>query len=107
LEGPVYFRSNGGERELPDIVADLQGQFRFTLVGFVDANKARIRTTFARVPDVPVKKFVLNLYGGKRGLLVHNRNICAGKLRAKLRLIGHNSRLLESNPLASTGCKKH
>ena len=39
LQGPVYFRSNGGERELPDLVADLNGQIHVTLVGFIDSVK--------------------------------------------------------------------
>ncbi|HWO47145.1 MAG TPA: hypothetical protein VNM41_03710, partial [Solirubrobacterales bacterium] len=47
LEGPVYFRSNGGERELPDLVADLNGTFRIILVGFIDSSGKRLRTTFA------------------------------------------------------------
>jgi hypothetical protein len=106
LEGPVYFRSNGGDRDLPDVVADLNGQFNIVLVGFVDSKNARIRTTFARVPDAPVSKFVLNLFGGKRGLLVNNRNICGRKQRAKLKLVGHNSRLIESAPVVKTDCKK-
>ena len=37
--GPVYFRSNGGERELPDLVADLNGQIHVTLVGYIDSVK--------------------------------------------------------------------
>ena len=42
LTGPVYFRSNGGERELPDMVVDLNGQIHVTLVGFIDS-KERLR----------------------------------------------------------------
>jgi hypothetical protein len=105
LEGNVYFRSNGGERELPDIVADLKGQFRIILVGFIDTKGKRIRTTFANVPDAPVSKFELNLFGGKRGLLVNNRNICKGKQRAKLNLTGHNGRISFTEPVLKTSCK--
>ncbi len=60
LEGPVYFRSNGGERELPDLVADLNGQIHVDLVGFIDAvhkkgsEESRVRTRFLSVPDAPV-----------------------------------------------------
>ena len=106
LEGPVYFRSNGGERELPDIVADLQGQFEIVLVGFVDAKGKRLRTTFADVPDAPVSKFVLNLYGGKRGLLVNNRNLCARELRTKLALGAQNGRSSVTTPVLKTSCGK-
>jgi hypothetical protein len=104
LEGPVYFRSNGGARVLPDVVADLRGEFHIVLVGFVDAKNARIRTTFASVPDAPTSKFVLNLNGGKRGLLVNNRDLCARRLRVSLRLVGQNSDVSTSNPTISTSC---
>jgi hypothetical protein len=108
LEGNVYFRSNGGERELPDLVADLRGQFRIILVGFIDTKGKRIRTTFANVPDAPVSRFQLNLFGGKRGLLVNNRNICKGKkkLRTKLRLTGQNGKIRFTEPVLKTSCKK-
>jgi hypothetical protein len=106
LEGNVYFRSNGGERELPDLVADLRGQFRIILVGFIDTKGKRIRTTFASVPDAPVSKFNLNLFGGKRGLLVNNRNICKQKQRAKLSLTGQNGRRHLTEPVIKTSCKK-
>jgi hypothetical protein len=105
LEGNVYFRSNGGERELPDIVADLKGQFRIILVGFIDTKKGRIRTTFANIPDAPVSRFQLNLAGGKRGLLVNNRNICLGKQRAKLALTGQNAKRHVTQPVLKTSCK--
>jgi hypothetical protein len=105
LEGPVYFRSNGGERPLPDIVADLHGQFHIVVVGFVDSKGARVRTTFAKVPDAPVRKFQLNLFGGKRGLLVNSRNLCARKLRANLRLTGQNGKARSFKPVVGVTCK--
>lgn len=109
LEGPVYFRSNGGERELPDLVADLRGQFQVVLVGFVDAKvkgeNSRIRTTFAQVPDAPVTKFTLDLFGGKRGLLENSRNLCAHPLKANLVLRAQNGRLRESRPKVAVSCK--
>jgi hypothetical protein len=110
LEGPVYFRSNGGERELPDIVADLKGQFRIILVGFVDTvtpnSNPRIRTTFAGVPDAPVTEFTLNLFGGKRGLLVNNQNICAKTQRSTVRFTAHNNALKLAQQKVATSCKK-
>jgi len=106
LEGPVYFRSNGGERELPDIVADLHGQFRIIVVGFVDARNARIRARFLSVPDAPVSKFQLSLKGGKVGLLVNNRNLCGARQRAELSLNGQNGRVHETRPVIQADCKK-
>lgn len=108
LEGPVYFRSNGGERPLPDVVADLHGLFEIVLVGKVDTatpkTNPRIRTTFAQVPDAPVSKFTLTLNGGKKGLLVNNRNLCAHKLHATIDLSAQNGRGLHSRPLVGTSC---
>jgi hypothetical protein len=90
---------------LPDIVADLKGQFHVTLVGFIDSAKGRIRTSFEVVPDVPVSKFQLSLFGGKRGLLVNSRNLCKAKQRAKVRFKGQNGRVHNSRPVVKTSCK--
>jgi len=91
LEGPVYFRSNGGERELPDIVADLRGQLHIVLVGYIDTKHERIRNTFATVPDAPVSKFTLHLFGGKRGLLENSHNLCRKKPKASVQFEAHNN----------------
>jgi hypothetical protein len=104
LEGPVYFRSNGGERLLPDVVADLNGLFHIVLVGKVDSVKGRIRTTFDQVPDAPVSKFTLKLNGGKKGLLVNSRSLCATPLRADLKLSAQNGRVQTTKPLVKNSC---
>jgi hypothetical protein len=106
LEGPVYFRSNGGERELPDIVADLNGQIHVILVGFIDAKNERLRTTFANVPDAPVSNFQLRLYGGKRGLLENNRNLCNKPNRASLQFNGQNGKTHDSQQVVRVSCKR-
>ena len=105
LEGPVYFRSNGGERLLPDVVADLEGLFHIVLVGEVDSVKGRIRTTFEGVPDAPVSKFTLNLKGGKQGLLVNNRSLCAKALKADVKLGAQNGRVQSTRNVVGTSCK--
>jgi hypothetical protein len=110
LRGKVYFRSNGGQRDLPDIVADLRGSIHIVLVGFVDSvpikgsESSRIRTRFASIPDAPVSRFTMKLYGAKRGLLVNSRNLCQKQRRASLRFVAHNGRVREVNPLIGTPC---
>jgi hypothetical protein len=106
LEGLVYFRANGGERELPDIVADLRGQIHIVLVGFVDSVGASLRTRFESVPDAAVDRFVLELFGGKRGLLVNNRNLCARRYRAKVQMDAQNGRVRDLEPVIKTSCAK-
>jgi hypothetical protein len=114
LTGPVYFRSNGGERELPDIVADLQGQIHITLVGFIDSVKtgpesSRVRTRFLGVPDAPVSRFQISFFGGRKGLIENSVNLCKVRNRAKLEFRAQNGRRQLTNPFVQTGCggKKH
>jgi hypothetical protein len=105
LEGPVYFRSNGGERELPDVVADLHGLFHIVAVGWVDSVKGRTRTRFVNVPDAPVSKIVLNLKGGRQGLLQNSADLCVKKRYVDLRLAGHNGRRYDARQALGTSCK--
>ena len=110
LSGPVYFRSNGGARELPDIVVDLHGQIHITLVGFIDSvhkkgsEISRVRTRFANVPDAPVTKFTISLYGGKKGLIENHVDLCRARHRAELRFEAQNGRSLHSRPVIPAGC---
>ncbi len=109
LEGPVYLRSNGGERKLPDLVADLNGQIHVVLVGYIDSVKRhgspRIRTRFLEVPDAPVSRFVLEMQRGKKSLLANNTNLCKAKPRAEAVLGGQNGKGFETQPLVKvSGC---
>lgn len=116
LEGPVYLRSNGGERSLPDLVAALRGQeINIDLVGYIDSvnekNKhgevvSRIRNRFANVPDAPVTKFVLEMRGGKKGLLVNSTNLCRSKNRAEANFTAQNGRVHNFRPIVHASCGK-
>jgi hypothetical protein len=112
LTGPVYFRSNGGERDLPDIVADLGGQIHVTLVGFLDSvpiegtEKARVRTRFLNIPDAPVSRFVLSMQGGKKGLLENSRNLCKSVSKATVRFDAQNATRTELRPVLRNSCGK-
>jgi hypothetical protein len=107
LEGPVYLRSS--DNPLPDMVAHLEGQVDIDLVGKIDSFRGGIRTTFARVPDVPVEKFVMTLPGGKHGLLVNSTNLCAKPVKAVIRFTAQNGKKLKPKPRKNklrTPCKK-
>lgn len=106
LEGKVYFRSNGGERDLPDVVAALKGQFDFNLViAILTADNERVRSKVLNAPDAPVSKVVLNLSGGKKSLLENSENLCARKQVAALNLLGQNGKRLKLNSVVKTSCK--
>jgi hypothetical protein len=105
LAGPVYLRSSNNP--LPDLVAHLQGQVDIDLVGRIDSFKGGVRTTFDRVPDVPVSKFTMVLPGGKHGLLVASRNLCKGKgVRAVVQLKGQNGKKANKRSKLRTPCGK-
>lgn len=114
LKGPVYFRSNGGARELPDIVADLHGQIHIVLVGYIDSVKtgpetSRVRTRFLHLPDAPVTSFMMSLAGGKRGLVENSVDLCKTGRRAEIQLKSQSGLSRVSNPVIGARCggKKH
>jgi hypothetical protein len=107
LEGPVYLRSSS--HELPDLVAALQGPasmpIEVDLDGRIDSINGAIRNTFELVPDAPVREFVLDLQGGKKGLLINEANICKRTFRATARFKAQNGRLANLHPaLRVAGC---
>ncbi len=106
LQGNVYLRSNGGARELPDLVADLKGQIDIELVGYIDAVNARLRARFVNVPDAPVSKFMLDMQGGKKGLLAHNTDVCRTKPVATAKFHGQNGKVHDFNPVVKVSCGK-
>src|SRR6476620_7551837 len=103
LSGPVFLRSS--EHELPDLVAALHSpRVDVNLLGRIDSVGGGIRTTFEAVPDAPVTKFVLEMQGGNKGLIVNSTNICKGKHRAKVNLKGQNGRGYEFQPVVKAQC---
>jgi hypothetical protein len=107
LEGPVYLGVGYGYK-LPALVADLNGQVRFLLVGKVDTTKKNgLRNTFEVVPDAPVSRFILEMKGGKRyGLLENSENLCAKAQRANARLVAQNGLVDQLHPRIGVQCKK-
>jgi hypothetical protein len=109
LEGPVVLRANGGERDLPDIVAALSGQINIALWGKVDSGPNEgLRNTFEVVPDAPVSRFELEMKGGKKGLLVISENLCSRKAKTKaiVRMTGQNGALKKWKPKVKNQCKR-
>jgi hypothetical protein len=106
LAGPVYLVSS--DHELPDLLADLHGQVNIHLRGVISSTRARMKTVFATVPDVPVSKFVLNMKGGKKGLLVNSRDLCLKPNFSYLNFKAQNGKKLGKKklPLRVKGCRK-
>jgi hypothetical protein len=104
LKGPVFLRSSNNP--LPDLVAHLKGQVDIDLVGRIDSFQGGIRTTFGRVPDVPVTKFTMVLPGGKKGLLVASTNLCAAPVRGIVQLKAQNGKKANKRTILRTPCSK-
>ncbi len=113
LSGPVYLVSS--DHTLPDLLADLQGQVDVRLHGVIKSvgKKARIQTSFAPIPDVPVSKFTLTMEGAKKGLLVNSKDVCTKHFFSRIEFDAQNgkSTLTKRSPLqVGNGChgvKKH
>jgi hypothetical protein len=105
LAGPVYLRSSN--HPLPDLVAELRGPdtqpITVELSGKTDAVKGALRNTFGAVPDVPVAKFSLTLFGGRKGLIEMSDGFCAHP-RASVRLAAQNGKSYATNPKVKGNC---
>ena len=106
LEGPVYLRSSSNE--LPDLVAALRGPasqpVEIDLVGRVDSINGGIRTTFDSIPDAAVSRFVLNMQGGKKSLLVNGADLCKGRYFADAKILGQNGKKANQAPVLRAPC---
>jgi hypothetical protein len=108
LEGPVYLATGFGY-QLPALVADLNGQIEVLLAGKVDTGREDgIRNTFEVVPDAPVSKFTLSMFGGKKGLIVNKENICGPRATTKAlaKFTAQNGKAIELEPTVHSSCKK-
>jgi hypothetical protein len=105
VEGPVYLRSSS--HKLPDLVLALGGQIDADAVARVDTGKGDgIRTTFEAIPDVPLSRVVLEMKGGRKGLLVNSENICKKAQKAIADFTAHNGKVYDTTPLIANGCSK-
>jgi hypothetical protein len=98
LSGPVYMVSS--DHELPDLLVDLHGQVDVRLRGVISSAKRRLKTVFYPAPDVPVSKFTLTMKGGKKGLIVNSKDLCAKRKQfAQLNFEAHNGKRVKTKRL--------
>jgi hypothetical protein len=92
LKGNVYLRSSSAA--IPDLVADLRsGSIRIILEGHIGpgGKHGGIKALFEDLPDEPVSRFTMTLYGGKRGLLQNSADICAQPPVSNVKAIAQNN----------------
>ncbi len=103
LSGNVYLRASN--HKLPDLVADLRGQFNIEVSAQIDSPKgAGLRARFETVPDAPVSEFVLEMAGGKKGLLINSQSLCKADREAKQTLSGQNGAQVSRKSKLQAAC---
>lgn len=90
LRGTVYLRSS--DNRLPDLVTSLRaGAVRIVLEGRIGpSRRGGILATFENLPDAPIERFTMTLFGGRRGLLTNSVNVCGRPPVASVRALGQN-----------------
>ncbi len=106
LRGPAYLRSS--DNELPDLVFALRGLVEIEAAARIDSVGGAIRASFPAIPDAPVSKVVVRMQGGRKGLIVNSRNLCAQRRpsRARVELGGQNGKASEQRPPLLASCAK-
>ncbi len=92
LSGPVYLRTNNGERSLPDLVAAISGRdIEIDVLGKIDSYKGGLRARFDNLPDAPLTKFTMALRGGDHSLIVNATDLCANPQVATAKFGGQDN----------------
>jgi hypothetical protein len=107
LTGPVYLRSNNGERRLPDLVAAISGRgVEIELLGKIDSFKGGLRARFDGLPDAPLTKFTMALRGGDHSLIANAVNTCANPQVATARFTGQENAIKKLRVPLKVKCPK-
>jgi hypothetical protein len=64
----------------------------------IDSVKGGLRASIEHAPDVPVSRVVLDMQGGRKGLFVNSREICAHTYRADAKLDSQSGRARDFKP---------
>ena len=102
LQGPVWLRSSN--HNLPDLVFDLHGLVDVEVATRIDSQRGGIRARVESAPDAALSRVVLQMQGGKKGLIINSRNLCGRKSRATLGFEGHNGKRASANPVMRADC---
>jgi hypothetical protein len=109
VEGSAILRSSNNK--LPDLVLALHGPpsqpIAFEADARIDSVNGGIRSTFEATPDLPLSRVVLQMAGGRKGLLQNSTDICEGVHRATGSLIAQNAKTATLRPaLRDSKCAK-
>jgi hypothetical protein len=106
LAGNVYLRSSS--HSVPDLVADLRGRgIEIEVPGRIDSSRGGIRANFEGLPDAPVTRFTMSLFGARHGLLQSSGGLCTTRgSQVNARLIAQDNDTAVLHPRLGAPCKK-
>jgi hypothetical protein len=107
LSGPVYLRSNGSERTLPDLVAALSGRgIEVEALGKIDSYKGGLRARFDLLPDAPLTRFTMSLRGGDHGIIANAINTCQHPQVASAKFVAQDNAVHKAQVPLKVKCGK-
>jgi hypothetical protein len=103
LQGTAYAVSGYGK--LPHLAFILGGQV--TLIPEAESSSVKgghLKTVVPIIPDAPIGKFHLTLFGGKRGYLTNTRGLCSSSAVTTVEYIAQNGKKRTRRVTAKTAC---
>lgn len=107
LHGPIYLGRAPQDR-LPTLVADLDSRdLHLQVVQHLRLGAAGVRVVVDAPPDFPISKLVLDLAGGRRGVLVDAFDLCRDPRHVAIRMVGRNGRVRKRLAPLRGACPSH
>ena len=106
LVGPVYLRSS--DNPLPDLVMDLRGTdgLRIVVECRVDSFRRGLRGRCENLPDAPVTRFTMTIFGGNRSILQSAADLCREPQVGNARLVGQANLGRAFRPQLAVRCNR-
>jgi hypothetical protein len=103
LSGPAYAVSGFGK--LPHLAFILAGQVTLIPEAMSSSVKGgHLKTVVPVVPDAPIGRFALTLYGGRQGYLTNTRELCTSPAVTTVEYTAQNGRTTTQHVRARTAC---
>jgi hypothetical protein len=67
-------------------------------------DQGHLRTSVPIIPDAPIGKFHLTLYGGKRGYLANTRSLCASPAVTTVEYVAQSGKKLTQRVTTKAAC---
>ena len=63
-----------------------------------------IRVDVEGIPDAPISKVVVDMQGGKKGLIINSRDLCARSSKADVQMSAQNAKRHNAKPPVKASC---